>query len=559
MTTPPAAERRPQTLTAHGDDRVDEWYWLREKDNPDVIAHLEAENAFTDDGTAHTKALQDTLFDEIRSHIVETDLSVPTRRGDYWYYGRTIEGKPYGVSCRLPASGDRTPPELDAETSDPAEQVLLDSNAEAQGHEYFALGVFAISPDSRLLGWAADTNGSEVYTLRFRDLESGKDLDDEVVGVYYGAAWASDNRTFFYTKPDSAMRPYQLWRHTLGTSADEDVLVHTETDEAFFLGVERTKDGEMLLMGLGSKVTSECHFLRADDPTGQWQVVAQRRQDVEYDVDHQGGRFLIVTNDGGRQNFTLVEAPVDNPGHESWTEVVPYDETVRLLGIDVARDHIAIQERAEGLTRIRLLTVADGALHTIDQPEKAYTLGLSGTPDYDSPLIRYTYTSMVTPASVYDYDVAGREPLLRKRQPVLAYDADLYVTERTWAPAADGTPVPVTLVARKDRPRDGGPCLLYGYGSYEASMDPGFSPTRLSLLDRGVVFAIAHIRGGGEMGRQWYDDGKLARKPNTFSDFTAAAEHLIAEKWTSAGRIVARGGSAGGLLMGAIVNARPDL
>ena len=555
----PVAPQRPTTLTAHGDDRVDEWYWLREKDNPEVIAHLEAENSFTDEVTAHTKALQDTLFEEIRSHIVETDLSVPTRRGDYWYYGRTIEGKPYGVSCRLPASGDRTPPVLDARTSDPAEQVMLDSNAEAEGHDYFALGVFAISPDSRLLAWASDVNGSEVYTLRFRDLESGKDLDDEVVGVYYGAAWASDNATFFYTKPDSAMRPHQLWRHTLGTPAADDVLVFEEADESFFLGVQRSKDGEMLLMGLGSKVTSECHFLRADDPAGQWQVVAPRRQDVEYDVDHQGGRFLIVTNDGGRQNFALVQAPIDTPGPEHWTEVVPYDETVRLLGIDVARDHIAIQERAEGLTRIRLLTVADGALHTIDQPEKAYTLGLSGTPDYDSPLIRYTYTSMVTPASVYDYDVAGREPLLRKRQPVPAYDAELYATERTWAPAADGTLVPVTLVARKDRPRDGGPCLLYGYGSYEASMDPTFSSTRLSLLDRGVVFAIAHIRGGGEMGRQWYDDGKLARKPNTFSDFTAAAEHLIAEKWTSTGRIVARGGSAGGLLMGAVVNARPDL
>ncbi len=559
MTTPPLAERRPQTLTAHGDDRVDEWYWLREKDNPDVIAHLEAENAFTDELTSPTKALQDTLFEEIRSHIVETDLSVPTRRGDYWYYGRTIEGKPYGVSCRLPATGDRTPPVLDAETSDPAEQVLLDSNAEAEGHDYFALGVFAISPDSQLLAWAADTNGSEVYTLRFRDLTTGKELPDVVERVTYGAAWASDNKTFFYTRQDEAMRPYQLWRHTLGTPAAEDVLVHTETDEAFFLSVERTKDGEMLLLGLGSKVTSECHFLRADDPTGEWQVVAPRRQDVEYDVDHQGGRFLIVTNDGGRQNFALVEAPVDNPGHENWTEVVPYDETVRLLGIDVARDHVAMQERAEGLTRIRLLTISDGALHTIDQPEKAYTLGLSGTPDYDSPLIRYTYTSMVTPASVYDYDVANREPLLRKRQPVPAYDADLYATERTWAPAADGTLVPVTLVARKDRPRDGGPCLLYGYGSYEASMDPSFSASRLSLLDRGCVFAIAHIRGGGEMGRQWYDNGKMAKKPNTFSDFTAAAEHLIAEKWTSAGRIVARGGSAGGLLMGAIVNARPDL
>ncbi len=373
----------------------------------------------------------------------------------------------------------------------------------------------------------------------------------------YGAAWASDNRTFFYVRQDAAMRPYQLWRHTLGTPAADDVLIHQEDDEGFFVSVDRTKDGAMLLHSLGSKVTSECRFLRADDPTGEWTVLAPRRQDVEYDVDHQGGRFVIVTNAGGAGNFALVEASVEDP--EAWTELVPYDPAVRLLGIDVARDHIALQERAEGLTRIRLLSVADGALHTIDQPEQAYTLDLGGTPDYDSPLIRYTYTSMVTPASVFDYDVAAREPLLRKRQPVPAYDASLYATERTWAPAADGTLVPVTLVARKDRPRDGGPCLLYGYGSYEASIDPTFSSGRLSLLDRGMVFAIAHIRGGGEMGRQWYDDGKLAKKGNTFTDFIAAAEHLVAEGWTSSGRIVAQGGSAGGLLMGAIVNLRPDL
>ncbi len=555
---PPVAEQRPTTLSQHGDDRVDEWYWLREKDNPEVIAHLEAENAFTEAQTAHTAQLRETLFQEIRSHIVETDLSVPSRRGAHWYYSRTIEGKPYGVMCRLPAKGDdRTPPELSAEASDAAEQVLLDMNLEAEGHDYFALGVFAVSPDAALLGWAADTNGSEVYALRFRDLATGTDLDDLVEGVTYGAAWASDNTTFFYTRQDAAMRPYQLWRHVLGTPSADDVLIHQEDDEAFFVSVERTKDGEMLLHSLGSKVTSECRFLRADDPTGEWTVVAPRQQGVEYDVDHQAGRFVIVTNASGAENFALVEAAVDDPG--SWTELVPYDPAVRLLGIDVARDHIAMQERAEGLTRVRLLTTGDGALHTIDQPEQAYTLGLGGTPDYDSPLIRYTYTSMVTPASVYDYDVAAREPLLRKRQPVPAYDIDLYETERTWAPAADGTLVPVTLVARKDRPRDGGPCLLYGYGSYEHSIDPAFSAGRLSLLDRGMVFAIAHIRGGGEMGRQWYDDGKLAKKANTFTDFIAAAEHLVASGWTSSGRIVAQGGSAGGLLMGAIVNLRPDL
>ena len=558
--TPPQAPKRPHSLTAHGDDRVDEWYWLREKESPEVIAHLEAENAFTEALTGHTAKLQEELFEEIRSHIVETDLSVPTLRKGWWYYSRTIEGKPYSVTCRVAAApDDLTPPSLDASVAVEGEQVLLDSNHEAEGHDYFALGVFAVSPDSSLAGWACDVNGSEVYTLRFRDLATGEDLPDVVEGVYYGAAWASDNKTFFYTRPDPAMRPFQVWRHELGTPNSEDVLVHQEDDEGFFLGISRTKDGEMLLLGMGSKVTSECHFLSADDPTGSFTVVQPRTQGVEYDVDHQGGRFLIVTNHGGADNFKLVEATVDAPGAEHWTEVLPYDPDVRLLGIDVARNHVALQERTNGLLQIRLLELADGQVHTIEQPEQAYLLGLSGTPDYDSPLIRYTYTSMVTPASVYDYDVASREPVLRKRQPVPAYDADLYVTERTWAPAADGTLVPVTLVSRKDRGRDAGPCLLYGYGSYEASMDPSFSAARLSLLDRGFVYAIAHIRGGGEMGRQWYENGKYLNKPNTFTDFNSAAEHLIAEGWTAPGRIVARGGSAGGLLMGAIVNLRPDL
>lgn len=555
----PVAPRRPTTLAAHGDERIDEWYWLREKESPEVLAHLAAENDYTEAMTAHTAALQTTLFEQIRSHVVETDLSVPTLRRGFWYYTRTVEGQPYSVSCRIPAEpGDLTPPVLDASVADPQEQVLLDSNAEAAGHDYFALGGFDITADSTLAAWAADVTGGEVYTWRFRDLATGEDLADAIEGAYYGSAWASDHRTFFYTRPDSAMRPFQVWRHVLGTPAADDVLVLQEDDEAFFLGIGRTKDDALLLIELGSKVTSEAHFLSADDPTGTWAVVAPRRQGVEYDVDHQDGQFLIVTNDGGAENFKLVSAPVDTPGAEHWTEVLPYDPDVRLRRIDVARDHIALQERAEGLTRIRLLQ-KDGTVHTIVQPESAYTLGLGSTPDYDSPLIRYTYTSMVTPSSVYDYDVTSREALLRKRQPVPAYDASLYVTSRTWAPAADGTLVPVTLVARKDRALVGGPCLLYGYGSYESSMDPAFSGARLSLLDKGFVYAIAHIRGGGEMGRQWYEQGKLGFKPNTFSDFTAAAEHLIAEGWTSAGAIVARGGSAGGLLMGAIVNARPDL
>ncbi|HEV2809296.1 MAG TPA: S9 family peptidase, partial [Acidimicrobiales bacterium] len=429
---------------------------------------------------------------------------------------------------------------------------------------FFAVGAFDTTPDAGVLAWSHDTQGDEIYTMRFRNLADGADLDDVIEGTYYGTAWAADGQTFFYVRPDEAMRPYQLWRHRLGTSADDDVLVYTEDDDRFFLGVGTTKDERFLLLGLESKVTSEVRVLGADDPTGEFRVVEPRRQDVEYGLEHWNGRFLIVTNADGAENFKLVSAPVESPGRQNWKEVVGHRPEIMLSGIDVFARHLVLFERSEGLRRIRVRQLADDGLagddHVIEQPEEVSTAGGGANPEFDSTILRYGYTSMVTPSSVFDYDMDSRERTLLKQQPVLGgYNPDAYVTERLWATADDGTAIPISVVRRADRMREvTAPALLYGYGSYEASMDPGFSSARLSLLDRGFVFAIAHVRGGGEMGRRWYTEGKLLDKRNTFEDFIACARYLVEQGWTSPSRLAIRGGSAGGLLVGAVLHLAPD-
>jgi oligopeptidase B len=542
------AKRVPTERTRHGETVVDEYGWLRDRDDPDTLAYLEAENAYTADVMGPTKALQEDLFTEIRSRIQETDLSVPVRKGDWWYYTRTEEGRQYPIHCRSRTeSGD-------------GEVVMLDQNAVAGESEFLAVGAFDVTPDARLLAYSTDFAGSELYTMRFRDLGTGEELADELPDTYYGSAWAADSTTFFYVRPDAAMRPYQLWRHRLGTPADADVLVHEEGDERFFLSVGTTKDERFVILHLGSKVTDEVHVLAADDPTGDFTVVEPRQQDVEYSLEHWRDRFYIVTNVDGAEDFKLVEAPESSPGRASWRDVVPSRPGTTLTGIDVFADHLILFERAEGLRRIRVRDQASGDEHVIEQPEAVSTSSGGANPEFDSGVLRYGYTSMVTPSSVYDYDLRTRERTLKKRQPVLGhYDPDEYATERIWAPADDGTRVPMSLVYQRGRPRDGSaPALLYGYGSYEASMDPGFSSLRLSLLDRGFVFAIAHIRGGGELGRAWYRSGKLLEKRNTFTDFVACARHLVDGGWTSAAQLAIRGGSAGGLLVGAVVNLAPE-
>ncbi len=554
--TPPVAPRRPHVMTAHGDERVDEWYWLRDRDDPDVIVYLEAENQYAKDALAHTEALQERIFEEITGRIQQTDVSAPVRRGRFDYFSRTIEGLQYSLHGRRPAgapAGER-------------EVVLLDENALAGDAPFFSLGAFTVSPDQRLLAYSTDFSGAERYEMRFRDVERGVDLDDVVPDTYYGAAWANDNRTVFYTRPDDAMRPWQVWRHELGTSTEHDVLVYQEDDDRYFVDVERTRTGKYVLITLHSKVTTEVRFVAADAPQESPRVVAERRSGVEYLVEHHwsrtdGDRFYIVTNDDGAVNFKLMLTQVDSPGREHWREVVPHRADVRLDAVDAFVDHLVLSERADALEQLRVLRIVDGAEHVIEQPEPVYSAGVGPNFEFETRTLRYVYTSLATPTSSYDYDLDTGARTLVKRQPVLGgYDPSQYRTERLWAIAPDGARVPISLVSRVDVARDGNaPTLLYGYGSYEASIEPAFSPVRLSLLERGWVYAIAHIRGGGEMGRSWYETGKLLEKKHTFDDFIASAEHLIAQHYTSPARLAARGASAGGLLMGAVVNRRPDL
>ena len=553
---PPVAKEVPVATTVWNDTRTDEYGWMRDKDaDDDVVAYLEAENAYTEAATAHTGDLQNQLFEEIKARVQETDLSVPVRKGPWWYYSRTEEGRQYEISCRRAAGADGAYDE-----SDP-EMVLMDDNVQAEGHEFYATGVFDVSPDHRLLAYAADTTGAELYELHFRDLDTGEDLADVIAGVYYGSAWATDNLHFFYTRPDEAMRPWQVWRHRLGTDPVTDVKVFEEADERFYCGIDLSRDECFLYLHSGSKVTDEVWFLDAADPTGTFTVVEPRQQEVEYSVSHHRGRFYVVTNVDGAENFKLCEVPTATPGREHWQEVIAHRPAVKLSGVTTFADHLVIHERVDATPQLRVRRLSDGEEHIISQPEAVGTASGGANPEFDTDVYRYRYESMRTPASVFSYDLDQRQHTLLKQQPVLGpFDPDHYVTERLWADAADGTSVPITLVYRQGFVRDGSaPALLYGYGSYEASMDPYFSSVRLSLLDRGFVFALAHIRGGGEMGRPWYTQGKFLHKTNTFTDFIACARHLVDQGWTSPARLAIRGGSAGGLLMGAVVNQAPEL
>ncbi|MHB8611804.1 MAG: S9 family peptidase [Candidatus Dormibacteraceae bacterium] len=545
---PPFAARRPKVLAVHGDRRVDPYYWLREKDNPGVRAYLEAENAYADAVMAPTLPLQETLYREIVGRVQQTDSSAPAFYKGWWSYTRTVEGLDYEIYCRRRG------------TMEAPEEVMLDGNELAKGNEYFDLGYVERSLDDRLLAYAVDLDGSERHVLRFRDLATGQDLDDVIRGVYYGSAWSSDSRTFFYVLPDAVVRPYQVWRHVLGTRNEEDVLVMQEDDERFELSVEQTKSERYVIFTSTSQVTSESSFIRSDQPEVEPALVQARRHGIEYSIDHQGDRFLILTNDGAR-NFRLMAAPLASPGRSSWIEVVPERPGVRLNFTDVHADHVVLGERSEGLQLLEVLDSATGELHVVGQPDAAYTAFPGSDPNYDSPVMRFYYTSLTAPFSAVDYDMVTRERTVVKEQPVGGgYDRADYVSERLWGTAPDGVQVPISIVHRRGLKRDGSsPALLNGYGAYELSSDPMFDPVRLSLLDRGVVFAIAHVRGGGEMGREWYEDGKFLRKTNTFTDFIACAERLVELGYTSSRRLAIRGRSAGGLLIGAVLNMRPDL
>jgi len=555
---PPIAKRIPTERSHHADTVIDEYAWLTAKDDPDTIAYLKAENAYTEAATAHLAGLRETVFHEIRTRTQETDLSVPNRKGGYWYYIRTVEGQQYSIHCRRAvAPGEVDPPSTDDGAPLPGEQVLLDENALAEGHEFFALGTFDVSPDGTRLAFSTDYTGDERFTLRVKDLSTGEVLADEVPEVFYGSAWSLDGSNLFYTKVDEQWRPYQVWRHVVGTPAASDELVFSEPDERFWVSVDLTRSEKFILIDVHSKLTSEVHVIPAEAPTTPPRVVHPRRQGVEYSVEHHGHRFLILHNDGA-EDFALSYTSVDAPG--DWTPLIEHLPGTRLLEVDAFGRHLGVLLRRDGLTGLRVVPLDGGESYDIRFPEPIYSVGPETNPEYDTSTYRLRYASLVTPDSIYDCNLDGGELALRKRKPVLGdFDPQRYEQHRDWAIADDGTRVPVSLVCLRGTPRDGSaPCVLYGYGSYESSMDPWFSIPRLSLVDRGVTFAIAHVRGGGEMGRRWYEDGKLLAKKNTFTDFVACAQHLVKTGWTQPDRLVARGGSAGGLLMGAVANIAPE-
>lgn len=560
---PPVAKRVDTRREFHGDVFTDPYEWLRAKDDPEVIGHLEAENAYADSVTADQEPLRQKIFDEIKARTKETDLSVPTRRGDYWYYGRSFEGKQYGVHCRCPVRGadDWTPPELDENTAVPGELVLLDENIEAEGHDFFSLGAASVSLDGNVLAFSVDVVGDERYTLRFKDLRTGAMYDDEIVGIAAGVTWSADNETVYYTTVDDAWRPDTVWRHRLGSGLPAEKVFH-EPDEKYWVGMGRTRSNKYILIAAGSAITSEVFYADASDPTSEFTSILPRRAGVEYSVDHAvvGGqdRFLILHNDGA-VNFTLVEAPVADPTAQR--TLIPHRDDVRLEGMDAFADHLVVSYRREALPRIQLWPITDGDYaqpQELEFESELMSAGLGGNPNWDAPRLRIACTSFVIPVRVYDHDLATGQRTLLREQPVLGdYRPQDYTERRDWAIAPDGARVPVSVISRAGVELPA-PALIYGYGAYESCEDPRFSIARLSLLDRGMVFAIAHVRGGGEMGRLWYEHGKLLQKRNTFTDFIAAAEHLVESGVTRPEQLVALGGSAGGLLMGAVANMAPQ-
>jgi oligopeptidase B len=546
---PPIAAVVPFRLETHGDVRVDDYYWLKERSDPRVIAYLEAENAYTGAMMKHTAGLQETLYAEITGRLKQDDASVPVRRDGYWYYTRFESGKEYPLYCRRKG------------TMEAAEEVMIDGNALAEGHGYFAVMGWSVSSGNDILAYATDTVGRRIATLRFKRLSTGEALRDVIPEVTGNVVWALDNRTVFYSRQDlTTLRSYRIFRHALGTDPAADALVYEEKDETYRCWVERSKSKRFLLIPSVTTLASEVRFLPADRPEGEWQVLQSRERGREYDVDHLGDHFYIRTNDEAK-NFRLMRTPVTATARANWTEVIAHRDDAYIAGFDVFRDHLVVSERRGGLTRIRVIPWSGAGEHELDFGEPAYLATLDANPELDTAVLRFGYTSMTTPRSTYDYDMTTRTRTLLKRDEVVGgFDPAAYVTERLHAPARDGVQVPISIVYRRDFVSNGkAPLLLYGYGSYGASMDATFDVARLSLLDRGFAYAIAHIRGGAELGRGWYEDGKLLKKKNTFTDFIDCAEFLVARGYTSPDRMFALGGSAGGLLIGAVYTTRPDL
>ena len=545
--TPPAAKKATHMQTLHGDQLQDDYFWLRERENPEVKAYLEKENAYAETLMKPTEALQKTLYDEMLGRIKETDLTVPYRQRGWFYYSRTEKGKQYPIYCRK------------KESLEAPEEIYLDVNELAKGERFMNVAVRAFSDDGRLLAYTTDNTGFRDYTLRVKDMATGKLLSEKVDRVT-SVAWAPDNKTLFYATTDPAKRPFRLYRHVLGAETAADALLWEEKDERFRVGARRTLSGDYLLFPVVSHTSAEWRYLPAATPAGEPRLISPREVEHEYSVDQRGDLFYILTNDKGRNN-RLVTVPIADPRHENWKEVVPHRDDVMLEDFDLFAKWTALYERQDALPRIRIADAALGNGYAVEFPEAIYSAGPQNNREFDTQTLRFQYESFTTPPSVYDFDMATKQRKLLKQQEVLGgYDASRYTSERRYATASDGTKVPISLVYKKGFVPDGkAPMLLTAYGSYGAPSDAEFDSTVVSLLDRGVVYATGHIRGGGDLGKKWHDQGRMLRKKNSFTDFIAVAEALIADKYTSKDRLVIEGGSAGGLLMGAVTNMRPDL
>jgi oligopeptidase B len=561
MPQPPIAKKVAEELTIHGDTRIDNYFWMRlsdaqkEAETPDaqtqdVLDYLNAENDYAKAMMADTDSLQEKLYNEIVGRIKQDDQSVPVKVDGYWYYTRFEEGQDYALYCRKKGS-------LDA-----AEEIMLNGPEMGAKYSYFSIGTYGVSTNNNLIAYSVDTVSRRQYTIYFKDLTTGQIFEDEIPNTTGGATWANDNKTIFYSKQDPVtLRSFQIYRHTLGTPVADDVLVYQEDDETFSCGIGKSKSKEYLLIGSSSTMSDEWHFLDANNPTGEWKVIQARERGLEYSVSQYQGDFYIVNNIGA-QNFKISKAPIANPGKASWTDVIAHREDVLVEGLSIFKDFLVIEERKAGLAQIRIRPWTGKDEHYIEFQDPAYTAYVAGTPEFDTNIIRYGYSSLTTPSSTYDYDVVARTKELLKQQEVVdaSFSVDNYTSERIMVPARDGAMVPMSIVYRKDLDRSkANPLLLYAYGSYGASMDAYFSSVRLSLLDRGFIYVIAHIRGGQEMGRAWYEDGKLLKKKNTFTDYIDCADFLVKQNYTSPDHLYAMGGSAGGLLMGAVINMRPEL
>lgn len=544
---PPMARKVSFTDTTHGYARSDEYRWLRDKSNPEVLDYLQAENEFTRQAMAHTENMQKSLFDEMKSRIKETDETVPYRHGPYDYYSRTEKDRQYSIYCRK-----RTEPSA-------SEEVILDVNQLEEGHDYTQIGVLCLNTRHDILAYSIDHDGSEKYTMRFKDLRSGQMLPDRIERTYYSAEWANDNRTFFYVTTDGTNRPYRLYRHVLGTDPAQDTLIYEETDERFFMTLNKSRSDRFLFLELNSQITSEVRYLDADHPDGPFRTVLPRRHGIEYSITHRADSFIMTTNDDA-VNFKVLVIPVSDIGQAAWRELVPHREDVVIEHTDAFKDYLILLERTGGLNRFHVIDVLAQTDYYVNFDEPTFAITGSDNYVYNTRVFRYQFSSPLTPTTVVDFDLAGRRRTILKQDEIFGFDPSQYTSERLHAKASDGALVPISIVRKKStRPGAGTPLLLYAYGAYGSSSEAHFKSNLISLLDRGFIYAVAHVRGGQELGRRWYYDGKLMKKMNSFTDFVSCAEHLIQKGYTSSDRLAIMGASAGGLLMGAVTNMRPDL